>query len=599
MRLTRSFALSSALLMTIATAAHSQSADLATRRAALNSLLEEQWQYTLKDSPELATIIGDLRYNDRFSDASLEHVAQQTKDSEAFLKRFEAIDTTGFPEQELLNKQLMVRNLREGLEANSLKLYLMPEDQFGGVHLQLAGFVSAIPFDNTKEYEDYLARLRQVPHLLDQVITVLEKGKQEKMMPPAFLLDKVVTQINSIETPAGEASAFGEPVKKFPAAVSAADQKRLHDAIVAAIDNEVRPAYRKLGAYIAKDYAPYGRKDPGLWSLPNGDALYRFAVKQQTTTAMDPQAIHELGLREVDRIHADMLVIAKSQGFADRKSFQESLKTNPKLIPTSREDILNTYRGYIAGMQPELPRLFGLQAKTKVEVRAVEAFREKEAAAAEYHQGTPDGSRPGIVFVNTGDFAHRSKLSMESTSYHEAIPGHHMQISIAQTLPGLPPFRQQGGYTAYVEGWALYSERLGKDIGFYKDPLSDYGRLSDELLRACRLVLDTGVHYKHWTREQMITFFRENSNEDEPDVQAETDRYIAMPGQALAYKLGQLKILELRTRAEKELGPRYDIRAFHDEILNGGALPLDVLDSRTTAWIAAVKAGTAPAHPSN
>lgn len=599
MRLTRSFALSSALLMTIATAVHSQSADLATRRAALNSLLEEQWQYTLKDSPELATIIGDLRYNDRFSDASLEHVAQQTKDSEAFLKRFEAIDTTGFPEQELLNKQLMVRNLKEGLEANSLKLYLMPEDQFGGVHLQLAGFVSAIPFDNTKEYEDYLARLRQVPHLLDQVITVLEKGKQEKMMPPAFLLDKVVTQINSIETPAGEDSAFGEPVKKFPAAVSAADQKRLHDAIVAAIDNEVRPAYRKLGAYITKDYAPYGRKDPGLWSLPNGDALYRFAVKQQTTTAMDPQAIHDLGLREVDRIHADMLVIAKSQGFADRKSFQESLKTNPKLIPTSREDILNTYRGYIAGMQPELPRLFGLQAKTKVEVRPVEAFREKEAAAAEYHQGTPDGSRPGIVFVNTGDFAHRSKLSMESTSYHEAIPGHHMQISIAQTLPGLPPFRQQGGYTAYVEGWALYSERLGKDIGFYKDPLSDYGRLSDELLRACRLVLDTGVHYKHWTREQMITFFRENSNEDEPDVQAETDRYIAMPGQALAYKLGQLKILELRTRAEKELGPRYDIRAFHDEILNGGALPLDVLDSRTTAWIAAVKAGTAPAHPSN
>ena len=599
MRLTRSFALSSTLLMTIATAAHSQSANLATRRAALNSLLEEQWQYTLKDSPELATIIGDLRYNDRFSDASLEHVAQQTKDSEAFLKRFEAIDTTGFPEQELLNKQLMVRNLKEGLEANSLKLYLMPEDQFGGVHLQLAGFVSAIPFDNTKEYEDYLARLRQVPHLLDQVITVLEKGKQEKMMPPAFLLDKVVTQINSIETPAGEACVFGEPVKKFPAAVSAADQKRLHDAIVAAIDNEVRPAYRKLGAYIAKDYAPYGRKDPGLWSLPNGDALYRFAVKQQTTTAMDPQAIHELGLREVDRIHADMLVIAKSQGFTDRKSFQESLKTNPKLIPTSREDILNTYRGYIAGMQPELPRLFGLQAKTKVEVRAVEAFREKEAAAAEYHQGTPDGSRPGIVFVNTGDFAHRSKLSMESTSYHEAIPGHHMQISIAQTLPGLPPFRQQGGYTAYVEGWALYSERLGKDIGFYKDPLSDYGRLSDELLRACRLVLDTGVHYKHWTREQMITFFRENSNEDEPDVQAETDRYIAMPGQALAYKLGQLKILELRTRAEKELGPKYDIRAFHDEILNGGALPLDVLDSRTTAWIAAVKAGTAPAHPSN
>ena len=592
-------AVSSALLMTFAVSAHAQPADLAARRASLNALLDEQWQYTMKESPEFATIIGDLRYNNKFSDFSLAHTAQQTKDSESFLKRFEAIDTNGFPEQELLNKQLMVRNLKEGLEATSLKLYLMPEDQFGGAHLQLAGFVSSIPFDNTKEYEDYLARLHQVPLVFDQIIAVCEKGKQEKMMPPAFLLDKVVTQINSIASPAGEESAFGSPVKKFPDSVSAADQKRLHDAIVAAIDNEVRPAYKKLGAYIAKDYAPYGRKDPGLWSLPNGDALYRFAVKQQTTTAMDPQAIHDLGLREVERIHADMLTIAKSQGFADRKTFQESLKTNPKLIPTSREDILNTYRGYIAGMQPELPKLFGLLPKTKVEVRAVEEFREKEAAAAEYHQGTPDGSRPGIVFVNTGDFAHRSKLSMESTSYHEAIPGHHMQISIAQTLPGLPPFRQQGGYTAYVEGWALYSERLGKDIGFYKDPLSDYGRLSDELLRACRLVLDTGVHYKHWTREQMVTYFRENSNEDEPDVQAETDRYIAMPGQALAYKLGQLKILDLRTRAEKELGPKYDIRAFHDEILNGGALPLDVLDSRTTTWMQAVKAGTAPAHPAN
>jgi len=232
-------------------------------------------------------------------------------------------------------------------------------------------------------------------------------------------------------------------------------------------------------------------------------------------------------------------------------------------------------------------------------VRPVQEYREKEAAAAEYEQGTPDGSRPGIVYVNTGDYAHRTKMSIESTSYHEAIPGHHLQISIAQTLPGLPPFRQQGSYTAYTEGWALYSERLGKDIGFYQDPLSDYGRLSDELLRACRLVLDTGVHYKHWTREQMIAYFRENSGEDEPDIQAETDRYIVTPGQALAYKLGQLKILELRALAEKELGPKYDIRAFHDEILNGGALPLDVLDTRTVAWIQAVKAGAAqpPTEP--
>jgi uncharacterized protein (DUF885 family) len=579
------------------TQAAAPASDVAARRQQLAKLLDEQWQYTLREQPEFATIIGDLRYNDKMSDSSLAHVAQQQKDNQAFLQRFEAIDTTGFPEQERLNQQLMVRNLKDSIEAYDLKLYQMPEDQFNGVHLLLPQLVSLFPFDNTKEYDDYIARLHQFPQVIDQVIETLEAGKREKMMPPKFLLEKVVTQIQSIQEPAGEASVFAQPIKKFPDSVSAADQKRLHDSIVQVIDAEIRPAYKKLGDYIAKAYAPYGRSEPGLWSLPQGDSLYRFAVKQQTTTAMDPQAIHELGLKEVERIHGEMLAIAKQQGFKDLKSFQASLKTNPKLIPTSREDILNTYRGYIAGMQPELPKLFGLLPKTKVEVRPVQEYREKEAAAAEYSQGTPDGSRPGIVYVNTGDFAHRSKLSMESTAYHEAIPGHHMQISIAQTLPELPPFRQQGGYTAYVEGWALYSERLGKDIGFYKDPLSDYGRLSDELLRACRLVLDTGVHYKHWTRDQMIAYFRDNSNEDEPDIQAETDRYIAMPGQALAYKLGQLKILELRTRAEKELGPKYDIRSFHDEILNGGALPLDVLDARVTAWIGAVKNGTASAHP--
>jgi len=577
--------------------AFSQTNDLTGRRHQVDQLLDEQWQYTLRESPEFATIIGDLRYNDKLTDYSLAHIEQQRKDTEAFLAKFEAIDTTGFPEQELLSQELMVRNLKENLESTSLKLYLMPEDQFGGAHLGLAEFVPQIPFDTTKEYEDYIARLHQVPRVINQLIEVLQEGKREGMLPPKLLLEKVVTQIQSIAGPAGEVNAFGMPAAKFPAAVPAADQKRLHDAIVKTVDTEVRPAYSKLGDYIGKEYAPFGRTDPGYWALPNGDALYRFAVKQQTTTDLDPESIHELGLKEVERIHAEMLVIAKQQGFADRKSFQASLKTNPKLIPTSREDILNTYRGYIAGMQPELPKLFGLLPKTKVEVRPTQEYREAEAAAAEYNQGTPDGSRPGIVYVNTGDYEHRSKLSAESTSYHEGVPGHHMQISIAQTLPGLPPFRQQAGYTAYQEGWALYSERLGKDIGFYKDPLSDYGRLSDELLRACRLVLDTGVHYKHWTREQMIAYFRENSNEDEPDIQAETDRYIASPGQALAYKLGQLKILELRSRAEKELGSKYDIRAFHDEILDGGALPLDVLDARTTAWIQAVKAGTAPAHP--
>ncbi|MBT2115468.1 DUF885 family protein [Dyella sp. LX-66] len=578
-------------------AAAAAPAGVATRVAALNKLLAEQWQHSLQNAPEFATILGDLRYNARWSDVSLAHQAAERKVNADFLKRFEAIDTTGFSDEDKLNLQLMVRQLRDALQSYDLKLNEMPLDQMNGMHLQLPGFVSSIPFDNAKQYEDYLARLHAVPRVLAQVTEVARQGLKDGMMPPRYLLEKVVGQIDSIAKPAGEENSFAEPLKHFPKTVSAADQKRLHDAIVAAIDNEVRPAYRKLGEFVAKDYAPHGRTEPGVWQLANGEAIYRFDVEQMTTTKETPQRIHEIGLAEVKRIEEEMTAIAKGQGYKDLASFREALKHDAKLHPTSREDILNRYRGFIAQMQPELPKLFGLLPKTKVQVMAVEQYREKEAPGAEYHQGTPDGSRPGQVYVNTGDFADRTTLTIESTAYHEAIPGHHMQISIAQALPKLPPFRQQAGYNAYVEGWALYAERLGKDIGFYKDPLSDYGRLSDELLRADRLVLDTGVHYKHWTRQQMVDFFHAHSSQDEPDIQAETDRYITWPGQALGYKMGQLKILELRERAKKELGERFDIRAFHDQILGGGALPLDVLEARTDAWITAVKAGKAPVHP--
>jgi len=586
-------------VLSVACAASVQAAtaDVPTRVKALNGLLAEQWQHTLETSPEFATILGDLRYNDRWSDASLAKQQVEYAKTKEFLTRFQAIDTTGFSEEDKLNQQLMVRQLQDALKAHDLKIDEMPLEQMSGVHLRLAGFVSSIPFNSAKEYDDYLVRLKAVPTLFDQVTDVARQGMKDGMMPPKYLLDKVVVQIDSIAKPTGMDSVFAEPLKHFPKSVSAADQKRLHDAILAAIDQQVRPAYQKLGQFVAKDYAPHGRTEPGVWQLPNGDAIYRFQAEQMTTTKETPERIHEIGLSEVKRIEDEMTAIAKSQGFKDLASFRESLKTNPKTHATSREDILNRYRTYIADMQPELPKLFGLLPKTQVQVVPVEAFREKEAAAAEYQQGTPDGSRPGKVFVNTGDFANRSVLTIESTAYHEGVPGHHMQIAIAQTLPGLPPFRQQAGYNAYIEGWALYAERLGKDIGFYKDPLSDYGRLVDELLRADRLVLDTGVHYKHWSRQQMVDFFHQHSSEDEPDVQAETDRYITWPGQALAYKMGQLKILELRERAKKELGDKFDIRSFHDEILGGGALPLDVLEARTDAWIADVKTGKAPAHP--
>ncbi len=586
-----------AIMLTMAIFAHGTDTGTVTvRQQQFKKLLADEWDYEMRESPETATQIGDYRYNDRFSDISLAHVQQQEKDVQDWLARFQAVDTAGFSEQEKLSETLMVRGLKEDIEDFNFKNYEMPVDQFNGLQLQLAQLIAIFPFDSTKHYEDYIARLHRIPLFIDQMIEVMRQGEKDKLMPPRYLLEKTVGQCKSIAEPAGDANVFGQPATHFPDSVSAADRKRLHDAIVAAVNDEVRPAYTKLANFIATDYAPEGRAEPGMWSLPEGDARYRFAIRKLTTTSMSPEEIHELGVREVSRIEAEQLAIAKKLGFANLKDFRASLKTNPKLIPTSREQILDTFRHYIAQMEPELPKLFGLLPKTKLEVRSVQAYREKDAAFAEYEQGTPDGSRPGIVYVDTGDYQHRTLISAESTAYHEGVPGHHLQISIAQTLPDLPMFRQQAFYSAYQEGWALYAEQLGKEIGFYKDPYSDYGRLSDEMLRAVRLVVDTGVHYKHWTRQQMVDYFHEHSSEDEPNVQAETDRYIAWPAQALAYKLGQLEILKLRARDKAELGSHYDIRAFHDEILDGGAMPLDVLDTRVTAWIDAQKSQASGQH---
>ncbi|HCA5309892.1 TPA: DUF885 domain-containing protein [Acinetobacter baumannii] len=567
-----------------------QKSDISVRVKALNQLLQEQWEYTLKNNPEIATTLGDLRYNNRWTEFSKNQIEKDKKTTQNFLKRFEAIDSTGFSATDQLNKDLMIYQLKESLKYYDLKLYEMPFNQMWGLHLQFPGFISSIPFDNAKQYQDYISRLKQIPLILEQGIQLAKQGQKDGLMPPKYLIEKVAKQITSIATPAGKDSVFASPLKQFPKNISKAEQERLSREVLQAIDQNVRPAYQKLGTFIQKDYLPYGRQHEGIWSLPNGDELYRFYVENNTTTSESPENIHQLGLKEVARIEAEMLKIAKAQGFNDLKSFQQSLKTNPAVFPKSREEILEIYRGYIAQMQPELPKLFGLLSKNKVEVLPVEQYREKEAAGAEYHQGTPDGSRPGQVYVNTGDFSERSKISMEATAYHEAIPGHHMQIDIAQNLPNLPMFRKQPNHTAYIEGWALYAEQLGKDVGFYKDPLSDYGRLSSELFRACRLVVDTGVHYKKWTRQQMIDFMREHSALDEPDIQAEADRYIAIPAQALAYKMGQLKILELRELAKQELGERFDIKAFHDMVLNAGTLPLNILDARIKNWIKEQKA---------
>jgi uncharacterized protein (DUF885 family) len=576
----------SLLLMTSAvTAAELSASDLDKRRRALSDLLSEQWEYSLKQNPEFASILGDKRYNDQVSDVSIAAIERQLAASRRFLSRFEAIDTSGFSDQEMLNKRLMVEDLKHEIEDAKFRRWEMPVNQMSGIHLDAAGFPSYLDFKTARDYEDFLARLNKLPRQLDQTIVRVRRGLADQLMPPKFLLEKVAGQAEGIGSRQPDQSPFARPVAKFPASIPQADQGRIRAAYLDVIATKVNPAYLRFAKFVRQEYAPKGRTQPGLWSLPDGAARYANRVKRSTTTDLTPEEIHQIGLREVTRIEGEMMVIARKLGLSDLPSLRQAIEANPDLKAKSRQQLLDLYRMHIDEMWAELPKLFGRLPKARLIVEPVEDFREATAASAEYQQGTPDGSRPGRVVVNTGEATTRKIITVESTSYHEGVPGHHMQIAIAQELADLPPFRQQGGNTAYVEGWALYSERLGKDIGFYRDPYSDYGRLQDEMLRAIRLVVDTGVHYKKWSREQMVQFFHDHSATDEVEVQSETDRYIAWPAQALGYKIGQLKILELRDRAKRELGDRFDIRDFHDQILGAGSLPMNILEERINAWI--------------
>jgi len=581
MRLTRSLF----LLVAAAVSVFAQNVKpVADRLAAQNALFEEQYESDLRNLPERATAFGDYRYNDKLADYSLDAIARRHKTDQEFLSRLEAIPTTGFSDQDQLSHDLLIRVLQQRIADFDLKEYEMPINQQNGIHTSLADLPLSVPFDSVKQYEDYIARLHQIPRALNQTTEVLRAGMKDKLMPVRFLLEKLPVQCEGIV----DADPFLQPTKKYPASISVEDQKHLTQQITEAVTTDVLPAYKTFAAFLRTEYAPQGRTTLAVTSLPDGQKRYENDIYGRTTTRMSPDEIHQIGLREIDRIEAEMTAIAKKEGFADLASFRASLKTNAKYIPTSADHILDDFRHYIAQMEPKLPELFTLLPKSPVTVEAIPAFQ--AAAATHYVTGTPDGKRPGRVVVATSNFAERSLINDEAIAYHEGIPGHHMQLSVQQQLTGLPKFRLHSlGFTAYVEGWALYAEQLGKEVGFYQDPVSDYGRLSSELFRAVRLVVDTGIHSKGWTREQVVEFFRKSGAVDEPTIQSETDRYIAWPAQALSYKLGQLKIRELRERAHKELGPKFDIRRFHDEMLDGGTLPLDLLDARTDKWIAQQK----------
>jgi uncharacterized protein (DUF885 family) len=558
-------------------------------RKALNQIFADYWEDRLAHSPEFASALADKRWNDKISDYSVKAYNESLARGQAFLLRLAEIDTAGLADQEKISHDLLLRRLTDDQEAAAFKEWEMPINQREGIYTTYPQLVASLSFTTEKDYDDWIARLHQIPKAFDQVTANMAIGVEDHRVPPKYLLEKALEQVKSMASQKPEDSPLALPVKKFPAAIKPLDQERIRKEMLDAIGNEVLPAYMRFARFLEVTYVAAGRTDPGIDSLRDGAKYYQFRIRRTTTTDLTADQIHQIGLDEVKRDEAEMLAIAQKLGFQDLKSFNASLKTNPKLHPASREALLAAVNGYLTPMQARLPQLFGTLPKAKFEVVPVPDYLEKTAAPAYYESGAPDGSRPGRLFIDTYNATDRNLYQVEDLTYHEGLPGHHLQISIAQELQDIPAFRKYSGYTAYIEGWGLYSERLGKDVGLYQDPYSDYGRLQGDIWRAIRLVVDTGVHSKHWTRDQMVQYFHDHSSIDDTSIQSEVDRYISWPGQALAYKIGQLKILELRDRAQKALGDKFDLRAFHDQVLDSGALPLDVLSDRIDAWIATQK----------
>jgi uncharacterized protein (DUF885 family) len=574
------------------TAANAKAVTLEDRRKALNDIFHDYWEDVLQHNPEFASSIGDNRFNDKVSDYSVRAYNESLERGLNFITRLSAIDPAGLSEQELLSRDLLLRTLVDDQEAAEYKEWEMPVNQMDGIYSDYPQLVARLSFKTAKDYDDWIARLHAIPHAFSQVTEDMSIGIEDKRTPPRYLIEKVLEQAQALAAQKPEDSPLALPLKHFPATVSAAEQERIRTETLDAIQKQVLPAYTRFATFLKIGYIPACRTDPGISALPDGAKYYQFLIRRNTTTNLTADQIHKIGLDEVKKDEAQMLAIAQKLGFKDIVGFRASLASNPRMHAASAEEILAAFRNDLAPMQAKLPQLFGHLPKTPSEVVAVPGYLEKTAAPAYYQAGTPDGSRPGRLFINTYKPTERKIYIFQDMAFHEGIPGHHLQISIARELTGIPEFRKYGRYTAYSEGWGLYAERLGEDLGMYQDPFSEYGYLEGDLWRAIRLVVDTGVHADHWTRQQMVDYFHQNSAIDDVSIQSEVDRYIAMPGQALAYKIGQLKILELRDRAQKALGGKFDIRAFHDAVLDAGPLPLDVLEQRIDAWIASQAQGS-------
>lgn len=562
------------------------SACYANASSEFTTLLDEHWEWQLAASPTMASQLGDRRYNDQWPDQNLQAIEQRHDDIREFLRRAYAIDRKDLSIDNQLNYELFRRQLEDTVDAYQFNNHLMPFSHRGGVQ-NLDNLTNSLRLTTVEDFEDWLARISKIDVVIEQTIALAEKGRKSGYMAPKILMQRIPHQLSLQVVEIATASPLFMAFENMPDSISAADRERLRADAMEIIEDKVLPAYRKLDRYFNKKYLPAARESVGLSALPNGTAAYEYLVRSFTTTRMTPDDIHRLGLEEVKRIRDEMAKVIEEVGFEG--SFQDFLvflRTDPQFYYDTPEALYEAYLATSKRIDPELVNLFATLPRMPYGVKPIPDSIAADTTTAYYSRPAADGSRAGIYWVNLYRPDVRPKYEIEVLSVHEAMPGHHLQIALQQELDDVPDFRRFLGFTAFVEGWGLYSERLGYELGLYKDPYSRFGQLTYDMWRAVRLVVDTGLHYKGWTRQQAIDFFKDNAAKTEHDIINEIDRYIGNPGQALAYKIGQLKMLTLRERAERRLGEKFDVRAFHDQLLGAGALPLDLLEQRMDEWLA-------------
>ena len=561
-----------------------------TKAEQLQRLYGEYWEASLKLNPLQATFQGDPRWNDQLPNYLSADFRRRSHDFTAqWLAKVEAVGDDGLEGQDLLSYRIFVRNARDALEGERFPGWMQPVNQFNNpatLVAMLGSGSSAQPFRTVKDYDNWLARAGQVPALFEQIVANMEQGMAAGVVQPRALMEKVLPQLDALIKPTAEETLFWNPIRTMPAGFSEADRTRLTAEYRRLIEYRLMPSYRRLRGFIATRYLPATRSTDGLAALPDGAAWYAWNARQSTTTDLTPAQIHQTGLDEVARIHEQIRGVMKQVKFrGNMQKFFRFMQQDKRFQFADEQALLAYYRGLEAKVMAGVPSQFSLLPKAGFEIRPVEAYRAQSAAGGSYMRPSEDGSRPGVFYVNTYDLPSRKTWDAEDLFLHEAIPGHHFQLALQQELTGLPAFRRFGGETAFTEGWGLYAESLGRDVGVYQDPYSYFGYLQNELWRAIRLVVDTGLHSKGWTRQQVIDYMLENSATSQVEAVSEAERYMAIPGQALAYKIGELKIMELRRKAETALGPRFDVRAFHAEVLKDGSVPLDVLEDKIEAWI--------------